>query len=226
MHAKLTRYFTDSVAALLTAFAAALFIGNVASAKLVPPHDPLFAVSMSNFFWILGAVALVVMLVAVFSEQPRFKLFLILWFATNMIIYRLGLQWQGVHAPNGYVGSLAHAFNLSSGFTYSLLSLLFLYLFTVSAFLLFWNYLARPAEVSLKAICIHCSGHIAFSAQNLGQRIPCPHCQKETILRKPDLLLKMACYFCKEHIEFPTYAIGEKIRCPHCKMEIGLKEPA
>ena len=225
MQAKLTRCFTESAAALLAAFITALYISNVANSKLVQPRDPLFGVPMNVIFWILGAGAIIVMLAAIFMQKSRFKLALILCFTTNLIIYRMGMQWQGVHNPGGYLGTLAHTFNLSTSFTNDLLSLLFLYFFTISTALLLWNFLAKPKEIPLKAFCVHCGGHIAFSAGNLGQKIPCPHCQKETTLRKPDLL-KMSCFFCQEHFEFPSHAIGEKMPCPHCNMDITLKEPS
>jgi hypothetical protein len=224
MPPKLTLYFTNSVAALLTAFTTALFLCNIASAKLMQPHDPLFAIPMDVFFWMLGVGAMVIVLACIFMRRSRFKLAIIFWFAANLIVYRLGLQWQGVHNTRGYTGTLAHTFNLSNGVANSLLNFLFCYLFIGSAALLFWNFLSRP-EVSLKTVCMHCGGHIAFSPENLGQKIPCPHCQKETMLRKPDLL-KMACFYCKENIEFPAHAIGKKIPCPHCKMDITLKELA
>ena len=83
---------------------------------------------------------------------------------------------------------------------------------------------ARAAETQ-KLFCPACGGHIKFAIQNLGQKIPCPHCQKTITLRKPENL-KMSCFFCQGHIEFPSHVIGEKISCPHCKMEITLKEPA
>jgi len=219
------RYFTDSAAGLLAAFIAALFICNIATTELAQPHDPLFAISMDTFFWILGAGAVALMLVCIYMRQQRFKLSLLLWFATIGVIYRLGLQWQGVHNLRGYVSTLANTFDISSNLTVGLLSFSFLYLFAGSAALLIWNFLASPEEILLKAFCAHCSGHIAFSARNLGQKIPCPHCQTAITLRKPENL-KMSCFFCKEHIEFPVHAIGEKLKCPHCKMDITLKESA
>ena len=222
---KPAHYFTNSVAALLATFATGLFLCNIADAQLYQAHDPLLAVSMNIFFWILGLGAMSVAVACIIIRQTCFKLALVLWFATNLIIYRFGLQCQGVHDARGYLGSLAHTFNISSGVTNILLSLLFLYLFIGSAALLLGNFLAKPEVISLKTFCVHCGGHIAFSAGNLGQKIPCPHCQKETTLRKPDLL-KMSCFFCQEHIEFPSHAIGEKMPCPHCNMDITLKEPS
>ena len=221
MQAKLTHIFTNSVAALLAAFATALFICNITSTNLVQPHESLFGVSMDAFFWMLGAVAVALMLVCIFMRQSRFKLALILWFAANAVIYRLGLQWLGVHNTCGYVSTLARTFAIPSNITASLFDGLFLYLLIASAALLLWNFL-KPEEISLKTICAHCGGHIAFSARNLGQKIACPHCQAAIALHRPGNL-KMACYFCKEHIEFPSHAIGEKMPCPHCNMDITLK---
>jgi DNA-directed RNA polymerase subunit RPC12/RpoP len=222
VRSRLIHYFINSATALLAAFAAALFLSNIAHAKLVAPREPLFALQTSTLFWILGMEAMAGALACVYMRPSRFKLGVVLWFAATVVIYRLGLQWQGIHSLCGYIASLANTFGLSSGFAIILLNLLFSYLFTGSAALLLWDCLARPEEVQLKAACIHCGGHIAFSSGNLGQKIVCPHCSKETTLHKPGMR-KMSCYFCKGHIEFPAHAIGEKIHCPHCNMGITLK---
>jgi DNA-directed RNA polymerase subunit RPC12/RpoP len=224
VQSKLIQYFISSVTALLGAFAAALFLCNIANAKLVEPREPLFALPTSTLFWILGMEAVTVALACVYMRSSRFKLGVVLWFAATVAIFRLGLQWQGAHNLCGYTASLAQTFGLSNGFAMTLLNLLFSYLFMGSAALLLWDCLARPEEVQWKTACIHCGGHIAFSSDNLGQKILCPHCFKETTLHKPGMR-KMSCYFCNGHIEFPDYAIGEKIRCPHCNMDISLREP-
>jgi len=165
-----------------------------------------------------------VMLACIFMRQSRLKLAIVLWFATYLIIYWLGLQWQGIHNTCGYTGTLAQTFNLSNGVANSLLNFLFLYLFIVSATLLIWDFLAKPEEVPFKATCAHCGRHIAFSPQNLGRRIPCPHC-RETITLQVQGNLKMSCVLCGGHIEFPVYALGEKIPCPHCAKSITLLSP-
>jgi hypothetical protein len=185
MQSKLTLYFTDSAAALLTAFATVLFLSNVASAKLVQPHDPLFAIPMDVFFWILGLGGMAVILVCIFMRQSQFKLAIVLWFASDLIVYRLGLHWQGMYNMRGYIGTLAQTFNLSNGITNNLLNFLFLYLFIGSAALLLWNFLARPEEVPFKATCFHCGRQIEFPVHALGQKILCPHCAKTITLLKP-----------------------------------------
>jgi hypothetical protein len=188
------------------------------------PCEPLFGLRTSTLFWILGTQATALALACVYMRQSRLKLGLVLWFAATVVIYWLGLRWQGVDSLRGYIAGLANTFKIPGGLTITLLTLLFSCLFTGSAALLLWDCLARPEEVQLKAACIHCGGHIAFSSDNLGQKILCPHCFKETTLHKPGML-KMSCHFCKGHIEFPAYAIGEEIHCPHCNMDITLKEP-
>jgi hypothetical protein len=224
MQTKLTRGFTDSAAALLAALAAMLWMANLASGGLVPPHEPVLLISMRTFFWTLGVMALAVALACIIASNHRLKLALIFWLALNLVVYETGLLSTGAHGAVGYLGALADAFGLSTRMVETFLKALFLYLLTGSAALLVWSWLQKPAIEAYKTACPHCGGHIAFSAGNLGRQIACPHCQKPTTLRKPDLL-KMSCFFCKEHIEFPPHALGEKIPCPHCKMDITLKEP-
>src|SRR5208337_573985 len=109
MQSKLTLYFTYSAAVLLAAFTTALFLCNIAAAKLVQPRDPLFGIGTDTLFWILGIGATAVLLACIYMREPRFKLALFLWFAAIAVIYRVGLQWQGAHNLSGYTGSLAHA---------------------------------------------------------------------------------------------------------------------
>ncbi len=225
MQSKLTHYFAMSAVALLVAFASALLLCHIANANLIPPNDPLFGVSINTLFWILEGGALAVALVTIFLRQPSLKLAMILWFATNVFVYWMGMQWERIPNGSGYLGGLAQTFNLSDRFTLNLLGMLFLYLVGASAVLLVWNTCTRTKDILCKTICAHCGGHIVFSPCNLGQSIPCPLCQKVITLRKP-INLKMSCFFCQGHIEFPVHAIGVKMPCPHCKMDIALKEPA
>lgn len=225
VRSKAGRFFISSVAALLGALAAALVLGNMAEARLVQPREPLMGMEVSSLYWMLASGAMAVALACIYIRQSGFKLALILWFAATVVIYRIGLTWQGIQGTCGYLGSLAHTFNVSTGVANVLLSVLFSYLLAGSAGLLLWSWLARPEAAGFRTACVHCGGHIAFSPANVGQKISCPHCRRETTLQKPGML-KMSCYFCKKHIEFPAYAIGVKIQCPHCKMDITLKEPA
>jgi uncharacterized paraquat-inducible protein A len=77
---------------------------------------------------------------------------------------------------------------------------------------------------TLKIACTKCGGHIEFSTNFFGERIPCPHCQTSIILQKAEIF-KMSCLSCDGRIAFPSHAIGERIPCPHCNVDITLKAP-
>jgi uncharacterized paraquat-inducible protein A len=132
------------------------------------------------------------------------------------------------HLQGTCLGSLTDPLNLSRGASGFILEMLPIYLVlgSYAAFMQLWvGRTAGLAANSVKISCPSCGGHIKFAIQNLGQKIPCPHCQTAVTLRQPENL-KMSCFFCKGRIEFPSHALGQKISCPHCKMEVSLKELA
>jgi DNA-directed RNA polymerase subunit RPC12/RpoP len=223
------KLFTSSAGALLLFLATTLFIGNATNASLISPRDPLLMISIRNTFWIIGVLELGVALVCFFGKRDGLKAALVLWLVLNLCVYQIGLAWSaGGRAPIGFLGNLANAFGMSLSATYLLLKTGFLYLLAGSAASLFWNWVLerrRWANPSLKMSCAQCGGHVEFFLRNLGQKVPCPHCQTAITLRKPDNL-KMSCFFCQEHIEYPAHAIGEKLKCPHCHKDITLKETA
>jgi hypothetical protein len=220
------RIFTHSAAALVLAMASALLLINLTAPKdLVQPHDPIFALSFRSMFWIIGGLGLVVALVCLFVERPTQAATWLAWLATNFLAYRIGLVSMGCHSLTGFLGSVTYAFGIPAKTASVLTDVAFAYLLGGSCAVLLrgWR-LSRLARTLEKMSCPACGVHIEFARGNLGQKIPCPHCQATVTLRKPDLL-KMSCYFCKKHIEFPPHAIGQKIHCPHCRMDITLKEP-
>ena len=229
----LPRLFVHSAGALLLAAATGMFISIWAGRGLIHPHEPLLGMSLPEFFWIVGGLELSIGLICLFGKQTTLQATLVLWLAINFAAYQAGLWWMGGSAGfKGYLGDVSAAFGISAGTADLMLKVLVLYLLTGSLVSLLWLWLKKESSAlhgnlasNLKISCPACGGHIAFSAGNLGQKIPCPHCRKETTLRKPGLL-KMSCYFCKEHIEFPSHAIGHKMRCPHCKNDITLMEQA
>lgn len=239
MQAKLYRSFIDFAAALLTAMAVAFILSNLSNGTLVQPHDPVFMISMRTLFWILGAGALGVALTCIFAKNSRLKLALVLWFALNLVVYEFGLYSTGAHGARGYLGALSDTFGLSTGTADTVLKALFLYLLTGSFALLVWSWRQKPVKNEkvlpkniasadesdlLKMTCVLCHGHIQFSAKNLDQKIPCPHC-RGTITLKRQANIKTSCVACGGHIEFPIDTLGQTIACPHCATSITLQRP-
>jgi predicted RNA-binding Zn-ribbon protein involved in translation (DUF1610 family) len=218
--------FTLSAGALLLALASALFLINwTGPADLVQPRDPLFFMPLDELFWIIGGIAMVLALLCFFSERPTLPIMLLAWFAFNFWIYRLGLLAEGCRSLTGFLGGFPRALGISSQAATVMGDLFFASLLIGSCTALWLSRrLPQPVEYQ-KMSCPACGIHIRFDDRNLGQKIPCPQCQKTMTLRKPENL-KMSCFFCQEHIEFPAHALGQKIKCPHCNNDVTLKEPA
>lgn len=217
--------FKNSAGALLLASASALFLINWTNPPdYMPPHDPIFLMSLNKLFWILGGICLLVACLCFFSGPRTLPLLLLAWVAFNYLVCRIGLSLQGCHSLAGYLGGFAHAFSISAGATATMADVTFVYLLTGSCIALHLLRRLPPALQFQKMPCPSCGGRVKFPIENLGQKIDCPHCKVPVSLRKPEELLKSSCFFCKEHIQFPAHALGRKIKCPHCKMEIGLRE--
>jgi hypothetical protein len=139
MHSKVIQLFTDSAGALLSAFASAMFISNVAGAGWVPPRDPLFGISMAALFWAVGAVELAVGLVCIFGKQTWLKTSLIIWLAATFLVYQIGLLCAaGLRSFSGYWGNLAITFDVAPSTASWVPTAVFVYLLTGSVASLLW----------------------------------------------------------------------------------------
>jgi hypothetical protein len=229
---KVISAYIYSAGSLLLALATALVLANLHKQPLdfVPAHELLFDLRLPVLFWIVAGILTIVALQCLFGRQTGLQLTLLLWMASNLVVYRLGLHYMGAKGGvRGYLGELADVFGCSTVTMTGLLTLAVGYLLLGSLLSMLmeraWE-IDKRTNPSMKMICAQCGGHIQFSLRNLGQIIPCPHCEDNITLRHPDETLKIPCYFCHEHIEFPAHALGRKIKCPHCGKEIPLTEPS
>lgn len=228
------RWFLNSASVLLLTFALAFAMCNVVNSDLLLPKDPLSEVSLQAIFWILGGLFFVVSLVCLGLSSYLNRAVLVAWIAFNFQIYQSALFFHHNGAMHGYFGYYSSLFNLPLRMIELFVQGAFLYLLVGSLLVIVrLRRGERQAEVlagrvacgeMLKCHCHGCGGHLLFSATNLGQKLPCPHCQTMVTLRKADESLKMACFFCKENIAFPAHAVGQKICCPHCNKDVRLKE--
>ena len=224
---KRIKFFIYSAGGVLLAAALMRFIIAFDRAQSLSLPEPVLGIPLRYAVLLVGGFELAVALICLFGRRLGLKLGWLAWVATNYAVYRIGLLTMGIHKQGTCIGSLTDPLHFNRGVTGVIVSLLPVGLLLGSYAAVIWLWLdGRRAKAAkfFKMSCPACGVHIRFDARNLGQKIPCPHCQKTITLRKLDLL-KMACFFFQEHIEFPPHAIGEKMPCPHCNMDITLKEP-
>jgi hypothetical protein len=235
---KWIRVFIYSAGGILLAAAAIRFVIAAESSQVLALPEPMLGIPLRYAVLIVGGLELTAALICLFGKQVGFQLGLLAWLTTNLIVYRMGLLWMHYQPQGTCVGSLTDPLRIMRGTAGFIMEFIPAYLLFGSYLVLIWLWGSKAGRAArivatdrhgsaaelLKMSCPSCGVHIRFACQNLGQKIPCPKCQKTITLRKPDNL-KMSCFFCKEHIEFPAHAIGEKLKCPHCKMDITLKEP-
>jgi DNA-directed RNA polymerase subunit RPC12/RpoP len=206
--------------------------------------DPLLGIPLRFAVVAVGAFELVVALICLFGRRVGLQIGWLAWLGTNYIVFWIGLLTMHIHPQATCIGSLTDLLLIHHGTTgYALQFLPFgLVLGSYAAAIsILFSTEARTARLAgarqlavqhdvtaglMKTFCPACGGHVKFAAQNIGQQIPCPHCQAAIMLRQPDDNLKMTCILCGGHVEFPPHAIGQKIPCPHCAKTITLLKPA
>lgn len=223
--AAFTRLYLLSAGAVLAYCGAEHLVLSLWRSAVIAFNDPVFGVPFRFVLLAFGILNLTLGLLSFFSARRKLVLGLIAWLSLNGILYWIGLWCMDWTEPFPLVAYISETWRISTGVAGILHALALAYLLfgSVACALAFRR--AEATKDSLKMSCPACGGHIQFAVRNLGQKSPCPHCQKEVSLRKPDESLKMSCFFCQGHIEFPSHALGTKMPCPHCHRDITLVEP-
>ena len=228
---------------LLTA-ALTRFLIAFGNAQVMSVPEPLLGIPLRYAVLLVGGFELAVALICLFGKRTGLQLGWLAWLGTNYVVVWVGLVWQHCSPQGTCIGSLTDPLWIHHGITGNIFTYLpfGLVLGSYAAVASLWfsrhARTARMAEARrvtdvrdaaaglTKMACPACGGHVKFTAKNIGQQVPCPHCQATIALCKPDENLKMICVLCGGHIEFPPHAIGSKIPCPHCTKNITLLKPA
>lgn len=110
---KLTRLFVQSVGIILCLTAIAKLVSAGGSARILNLPDPLLILSNKIVLVLVAVMELVIAGFALFSKKINLALYLIAWFASNLLIYRLGLWWSKVAAPCSCLGTVTDALPFS-----------------------------------------------------------------------------------------------------------------
>ena len=213
------RFFTNTAAALLLAMATALFVINLSGPPhLVLPRDPISGLSLRYLFWIIGVIAAGIAWFCLFSERPARTIPWVAWFATNFLIYRIALFFEGCHSLSGFLASVTYAFDLPAKAASVLVDIAFAYLLIGSSTALLFHWLHSSENPIIQQ-----------SINPSRQSSPTPSLQPSNTPPLPlstPPFLTLSCPACGGHIEIATRDLSQKTPCPHCKMDITLKDPA
>lgn len=230
MEANWTKSFVKSAGFILLAAALSRFLIAFSSAQFLSLPDPALGIPLRYSVFAVGGIELLVAVICLFGKNIYFKTGWLAWLATNYVVFQVGLFWMHCHPQATCIGSLTDPLHLSRGFYGWCTLFLAIYLVTGSYTALITLWLGGRAGQTvnqsefIKMSCPACGGHIKFALENVGQRIPCPHCQSAIALQMQGTF-KMSCVLCEGHIEFPAHAVGQKIPCPHCAKPITLLNP-
>ena len=239
---KVIKFFIRSAGAILLAAALMRFLIVAGGSPTLLMPEPALGIPLRYAVLLVGGFELVVALICLFGRQTGLQLGWLAWLATNYAVYRIGLLKMGLHQQATCIGSLTDPLHLVRGTTGLVIELIPIYLLLGSYAAVFWLWReSRAARFvaakrggdgrsqagafeSLKMSCALCNGHIAFSSENLGQKVSCPHCKATITLMRPKNV-KTFYPSCGGHIEFPLHGLGQTTPCPHCAVPVTLQLP-
>jgi DNA-directed RNA polymerase subunit RPC12/RpoP len=202
--------------------------------------EPVLGIPLRYAVLAVGGIELAVALTCVFGRRIGLQIGWLTWLGTGYVVFWIGLVCQHFSPQGSCIGSLTDPLLLHQGTTGYIFALMpfGLILGSYATAGTYWlapkARTARSAEARehtarrdaasglIRMTCPACGGHVKFASQNLGQQIPCPHCQAAILLSNPEEYFKMTCVLCNGHVEFPPHALGHKIPCPHCAKTITL----
>jgi len=103
--------FVSSAAVVLLITGAAKIFSAISGGQILENLDPVFGITLYLLFWCAGAIEILASLVCMFGQRLGLKAALVLWLATNFVVYRIGLMWVG--GICGCLGTLAEPLHLS-----------------------------------------------------------------------------------------------------------------
>jgi len=236
MNTNWVKIFVNLAGAILLAAGLSRLLIAAEGAQFLSLPDPALGIPLHYALLVVGGIESLVALICLFGKRIHFQVGWLAWLATSYLVFQIGLFWMHCHPQATCIGSLTDPLHLSRGIAGWFVMALTIYIILGSyiALIRLWANgtadvpvgqsppLPAPAD-SIKMSCAACGGRVQFTAADAGQKIPCPHCQREMVLQAGNL--KMTCVLCGGHIEFPVYVVGQKIPCPHCARTITLLQP-
>jgi hypothetical protein len=138
MQQKSIVFFIHSSGILFLLTAVAKLISGFGTAAILNNPDPVFLISFRHLFYAVAAAELSVAAVCLFNKNRKLQAGLIAMLATNFMLYRFGLYWQGYHSPCPCLGNLTDALHIPPQTADTAMKIILGYLLLGSYATLFW----------------------------------------------------------------------------------------
>jgi hypothetical protein len=96
---------------LVTAIAKLISACGTAAVLEIP--DPILDISFRHLLWIIGISELIVALFCIFGNRTSFPTWLVAWFATSFLVYRITFILAGYKKPCPCLGNITDMLHIS-----------------------------------------------------------------------------------------------------------------
>jgi hypothetical protein len=142
--------FVCTAGVVLMTTGAAKLISSCGNAHLLEYPDPLLYLSFRYVLLISGIIELAIASVCFYGRQSGLQAAIIAWFATGLLVYRIGLFWIGWRKPCICLGNLTDELNVSSQTADTAMKVILAYLLIGSYATLFWYWRHPPLSAQLQ----------------------------------------------------------------------------
>ena len=138
MQQRSVSFFIHSSGILLLLTGGAKLISGNGTARILNTLDPVFFISFRHVLWMAAVAELCVAAICLFSKNRKLRAGLIALLATNFLLYRFGLYWQGYHSICPCLGDLTDALHIPPRIADTTMKIILAYLLLGSYATLFW----------------------------------------------------------------------------------------
>jgi hypothetical protein len=178
-------WFLLSAGGILALNGTSSLLGVFGKSSVMDLTDPVLGISFRHLLLFAGIIELIVAFLCLFTNKGTLALGLIAWLAVNFAVYRVGLWTMSWHHPYAWLAGLMGGLDISPLIADGIVAVILAYLLIGGIAMLWVKRRTIQTKGFLKMSCVSCDGHVEFPAHALGQKIPCPHCEKTITLLNP-----------------------------------------
>jgi hypothetical protein len=148
MNQRSVAFFIHSSGILFLLTAGAKLVSAAGTARVLNSLDPVFFISFRNVLCLAAFAELGVAAVCLFGKSRKLQACLIAMLATNFILYRLGLYWQGYRKMCDCLGNITDALHIPPQTADTTMKIVLAYLLIGSYATLFWLWRQKRKTLS------------------------------------------------------------------------------